>query len=192
MTGPLLELAAQQGFGFLPLHGRTRRATRIRPHHPGSRLDASTSPTSAPAPSNFFDHDVLGNSNIFFPLTIDRARIRGWEATVSSPRIAGRAQFHPAYSHQYAEGVGRRHRRPHRFRAAARTPFHPRSRPARHPFHRRQSARCRWRAWADFNLNYGSGFLDGEGPQHLPAAYYLRSCRLGSLSVRAGPSASPR
>ena len=28
-----------------------------------------------------------------------------------------------------------------------------------------------WRAWADFNLNYGSGFLNGEGdedPTHLP------------------------
>ena len=35
------------------------------------------SPTSAPARRNFFDHDILGNSNIFFPLTIDRARIRG-------------------------------------------------------------------------------------------------------------------
>ena len=26
-----------------------------------------------------------------------------------------------------------------------------------------------WRAWADFNANYGSGFVDGEGPEHLPS-----------------------
>jgi hypothetical protein len=52
---------------------------------------------------NFFDHDVLGSYNIFFPLTIDRARIRGGETTANSPRIAGRAQFPAAYSHQYAE-----------------------------------------------------------------------------------------
>jgi outer membrane receptor protein involved in Fe transport len=26
-----------------------------------------------------------------------------------------------------------------------------------------------WRAWADFNANYGSGFVDGEGPAHLPS-----------------------
>jgi len=23
--------------------------------------------------------------------------------------------------------------------------------------------------WADFNVNYGSGFVDGEGPEHLPS-----------------------
>jgi outer membrane receptor protein involved in Fe transport len=26
-----------------------------------------------------------------------------------------------------------------------------------------------WRSWADFHVNYGSGFLDGEGPDHLPS-----------------------
>ena len=26
-----------------------------------------------------------------------------------------------------------------------------------------------WRAWTDFNANYGSGFVDGEGPEHLPS-----------------------
>jgi outer membrane receptor protein involved in Fe transport len=25
-----------------------------------------------------------------------------------------------------------------------------------------------WRTSADFNVNYGSGFLDGDGPAHLP------------------------
>lgn len=28
--------------------------------------------------------------------------------------------------------------------------------------------RLPWRTSADFNLNFGSGFLDGEGPGHLP------------------------
>ena len=69
----------------------------------GWTFDVSNFRTGA---KNFFDHDVLGNSNIFFPLTIARARIRGWEGTATSPRIAGRAQFHAAYSHQYAEGAG--------------------------------------------------------------------------------------
>ena len=26
-----------------------------------------------------------------------------------------------------------------------------------------------WRVSSDFNLNYGSGFLDGDGPNHLPS-----------------------
>src|SRR5438132_1593920 len=55
---------------------------------------------------NFFDHDVLGDSDVFFPLTIAHARIRGWEASVNSPNIASRAKFHLAYSHQYAQGAG--------------------------------------------------------------------------------------
>src|SRR5205085_3443018 len=54
---------------------------------------------------NFFDHDVLGNSNIFLPLTIDTVRIRGFEGTVRSPR-GRRAEMHVAYSHQFVEGRG--------------------------------------------------------------------------------------
>ena len=76
--------AVDQGFGFLPLKGERDEQYEI---------DAE----------NFFDHDVIGNSNIFIPLTIDHARIRGWEATVHSPR-RGRTQSYPAYSHQSVEG----------------------------------------------------------------------------------------
>ncbi len=105
VNGPLLEQAAQQGFGFLPLRGERDEQHEFGLAIPlaGWIFDVSNFRTGA---KNFFDHDVLGNSNIFFPLTINRARIRGWEATVNSPRIAGRAQFHAAYSHQYAEGAG--------------------------------------------------------------------------------------
>jgi outer membrane receptor protein involved in Fe transport len=28
---------------------------------------------------------------------------------------------------------------------------------------------CPWKTSADFTLNYGSGFVDGDGPTHLPA-----------------------
>ena len=59
----------------------------------GWTFDVSNFRTGA---KNFFDHDILGNSNIFFPLTIDRARIRGWEATANSPRIAGAPSSTPS------------------------------------------------------------------------------------------------
>jgi len=26
-----------------------------------------------------------------------------------------------------------------------------------------------WRSWASWNVAYGSGFLDGDGPDHLPS-----------------------
>ena len=104
VSGPLLDLAAQQGFGFLPLNGERDEQYEIGvaiPAH-GWTIDLDQFRTNA---RNFFDHDVIGNSNIFIPLTIDTARIRGLEATVRSPRRVG-AQFHLAYSHQFVEGRG--------------------------------------------------------------------------------------
>jgi len=54
--------------------------------------------------SNFLDHNNIGASNIFFPITVSEALIRGWELTLRSPRIAHRGQLHLAYSNQIAEG----------------------------------------------------------------------------------------
>ena len=102
---PSTEQAASEGFSFLPLHGERDEQHEVGLTIPFARwtFDVSNFRTGA---RNFFDHDVLGNSNIFFPLTLERARIRGWEATANSPMMAGRAQFHLAYSHQYAQWNG--------------------------------------------------------------------------------------
>ena len=70
---------------------------------PGWTLDITNFRTSA---NNYFDHDVLGSSNIFFPLILARARIYGWETTLRSHKLFGVAQFHLAYSHQHAEAAG--------------------------------------------------------------------------------------
>jgi outer membrane receptor protein involved in Fe transport len=167
VNGPLLNEAAQQGFGFLPLHGERDEQHEIGLTIPFARwtFDVTNFRTGA---KNFFDHDVLGSSNIFFPLTIDRARIHGWEATANSPKIAGRAQFHVAYSHQYAEGAGGV--------TGGLTDFSP---PGQGYFFLDHDQRDTLStgfnislprsAWADFNANYGSGFVDGDGPAHLPS-----------------------
>jgi outer membrane receptor protein involved in Fe transport len=55
---------------------------------------------------NFLDHNNIGASSIFFPLTVSQAAIRGWEVTLRSPRFAHRWQLHLAYSNQIAEGSG--------------------------------------------------------------------------------------
>jgi outer membrane cobalamin receptor len=167
VNGPLLEQAAQQGFGFLPLRGERDEQHEFGLTIPlaGWTFDVSNFRTGA---RNFFDHDVLGNSNIFFPLTIDRARIRGWEATANSPRIAGRAQFHAAYSHQYAQGAGGVN--------GGLTDFAPPDEGYFFLDHDQRNTLSTgvnlvlpWRVWTDFNANYGSGFVDGEGPAHLPS-----------------------
>jgi len=167
VNGPLLEQAAQQGFGFLPLRGERDEQHEFGLTIPlaGWTFDVSNFRTGA---KNFFDHDVLGNSNNFFPLSIDRARIRGWEATANSPRVAGRAQFHASYSHQYAEGAGGV--------TGGLTDFSPPDggyffldHDQRDTLSTGFNLQLPWRVWSDFNANYGSGFVDGEGPKHLPS-----------------------
>ena len=167
VNGPLLDLAAQQGFGFLPLHGERDEQHEFGLTIPfrGWTFDLANFRTGA---RNFFDHDVLGNSNIFFPLTIARARIRGWEATASSPRLGGLIQFHAAYSHQYTQGFGGVTGGLTDFTPPDNTYFfldHDQRETVSTGF----NLTLPWRSWADFNLNHGSGFVDGEGPQHLPA-----------------------
>jgi outer membrane receptor protein involved in Fe transport len=167
VNGPLLDQAALQGFGFLPLRGERDEQHEFGLTIPfaGWTFDVSNFRTGA---KNFFDHDILGNSNIFFPLTIDRARIRGWESTANSPRIAGLAQFRAAYSHQYAEGAGGV--------TGGLTDFKPPDEGYFFLDHDQRSTlstgfnlQLPWRVWTDFNANYGSGFVDGEGPEHLPS-----------------------
>jgi outer membrane receptor protein involved in Fe transport len=156
-----------QDQSFLALHGERDEQHEFGLSIPfeGWTFDISNFRTGA---RNFFDHDVLGNSNVFFPLTIAHARIRGWEVSASSPKIGERAQFHLAYSHQYAQGAGAV--------TGGLTDFSP---PAQGYFFLDHDQRdtlstgvnlaLPWRTTLDFNANYGSGFLDGDGPAHLPA-----------------------
>jgi len=167
VSGPILARCNSADCGFLPLHGERDEQREFGLTIPlaGWTFDVANFRTAA---NNFFDHDVLGNSNIFFPLTIDRARIHGWEATANSPRIAGRAQFHLAYSHQYAEGAGAI--------TGGLTDFSP---PDEGYFFLDHDQRdtvstglnvtLPRHAWTAVNVNYGSGFLDGDGPGHLPS-----------------------
>jgi outer membrane receptor protein involved in Fe transport len=167
VNGPLLGQAARQGFGFLPLRGERDEQHEFGLTIPVARwtFDVSNFRTGA---RNFFDHDVLGNSNIFFPLTIDRARIRGWEVTANSPLLAGRAQLHAAFSRQYAQGAGGV--------SGGLTDFQPPGagyffldHDQRNTLATGFNLQLPWRVWTDFNVSYGSGFVDGGGPEHLPA-----------------------
>ncbi|ABF40992.1 TonB-dependent receptor [Candidatus Koribacter versatilis Ellin345] len=163
--GPILELANQQGFGFLPLKGERDEQWEAGVSVPFRkwRGDVSYFQTKA---RNFFDHDVLGNSNIFFPLTIARAHIHGTEVTVNSPTVFGRAQWHLVFSRQWAEGSGGI--------TGGLTDFSP---PEEGSFFLDHDQRTTiatgmtvnlpWRTWVSANFAFGSGFLYEDGPQHL-------------------------
>ena len=69
----------------------------------GWALDVDTFRTRI---NNFLDHANVGESNLYFPIAVDGALVRGWEMTLLSPRIEHVGQFHLAYSNQIAEQRG--------------------------------------------------------------------------------------
>jgi hypothetical protein len=165
VSGPLAEFALEQGFAFLPLRGERDEQHEFGLAIPwrGWVLDLSHFRTSA---KNFFDHDALANSNIFLPLTIERARIRGYEATLRSPRAWGRARFYVNYSHQYVQGRGGV--------SGGLTDFSPPQNDyffldhdQRHTLNFGYQISLPWQSWTSGNVSFGSGFLEGDGPAHL-------------------------
>src|SRR5437899_490985 len=105
VSGPLLQAANNQNLSFVPLHGERDEEHQFGvtiPFH-GWILDASNFLTRA---ENFFDHNNFNNSDLFFPVTIQGARINGWELTLRSPRIRNRAQAYLTYSNQLALAFG--------------------------------------------------------------------------------------
>ncbi len=166
VAGPLAQFAIQQGFSFLPLRGERDEQYQAGVTIPFHRwvLDADIFRTHA---RNFFDHDVIGNSNIFLPLTVQGARIQGWEATLRSPTIFHLAQLHVAYSHQFAQGFGAV--------TGGLTDFEPPEsgffwldHDQRNTLSTVISSALPGHAWATATVAYGSGFLNGDGPAHLP------------------------
>ncbi|HVH87098.1 MAG TPA: TonB-dependent receptor [Terriglobales bacterium] len=167
LSGPLLEFATAQNLGFLPLKGE-----RDEQHEFGLTIpvkdwtaDFAYFRTGA---RNFFDHNVIGNSNIFFPVTINHVRIRGFESTLRSPRVLNRLDFHLAYSHESAEGMGGV--------SGGLTDFSPPDAGFFYLDHDQRNTvsaglttNMKWRSWLGANLTYGSGFLNGNGPDHLPS-----------------------
>lgn len=106
VSGPALQqIITEQNFTFVALRGERDEESQFGVTIPlkGWTLDADTFRTRA---KNFFDHNNLNNSDIFFPLTINGALIRGWELTLRSPRIKNRGDVYLTYSNQVAQGRG--------------------------------------------------------------------------------------
>jgi len=165
IAGPLLQFAVAQGFDFIPLSGERDEEHQFGITIPikGWAIDADYFRTGV---KDFFDHNALGNSNIFFPLTIERARIRAFEVTARSPLLFGRGQFHLAYSHQKAEGQGAV--------TGGLTDFSPPvgffllDHDQRNTLSAGLTLNLPQRSFVSTNIRYGSGFTDGGGSAHLP------------------------
>jgi hypothetical protein len=103
-TSQLQNFATGQGFAFAPLHGERDIEWQVGvtiPYH-GWTLDADNYETRA---ENWLDHNNIGESNIFWPITWDYAMIQGWELTLRSPNLWHRGQLHLAYANQFAQAT---------------------------------------------------------------------------------------
>jgi len=164
LSGPSLDFAVAQGFGFIPLKGERDIQHDIGLTIPvsGWTLDVDQFHTSA---RNFLDHDVIGDSGIFIPLTDLGAIISGTEVTVRSPRLFRVAEWRIAYSNQIAQGIGPITGGLLEFAPAGNFLL---DHDQRNTATSVLSLTLPGRFWATPAYQFGSGFLNGDGPAHLP------------------------
>jgi Carboxypeptidase regulatory-like domain/TonB dependent receptor/TonB-dependent Receptor Plug Domain len=174
-TGPLLDLANSQNLTFAPLHGERDEEYQFGVTIPfrGWSLDADHFQTTA---QNWLDHSNIGESNLFWPLTWNRALIQTWELTLRSPRLWHRGQFHLAYANQIAQAEG-----PFTGGLICPSPAPPDCEPPpgyapvdhdqRNTLNLGFNANLPWRSFASFNMYYGSGFSNGMPDAQYPGDY---------------------
>jgi hypothetical protein len=111
ITGPALAYAqslaspGSPGDSYVPLKGERNEEHQFGVQIPfrGWLLDADTFQTQA---RNFLDHNNVGESSIFIPITVQGALIQAWELTLRSPHLWRFGQAHLSYSNQVAQQIG--------------------------------------------------------------------------------------
>jgi outer membrane receptor for ferrienterochelin and colicin len=163
VSGPLLDFVTDHDLGFIPLHGERDNEYQVGVAVPIRRwtVDAGHYQTRA---TNYLDHNPVGESNVFFPVTIDGALIRGTEVTLRSPRRWS-TQVNLAYAYQIAQGEGSINGGLTDFSTGGGS--FPLDHDQRNTLSLGANARMRWDLFAATNVAYGSGFTDNGGPAHL-------------------------
>jgi hypothetical protein len=176
-TGPLLDLATSQVLTFAPLKGERDEEYQFAvsiPFH-GWVFEEDTFQTRA---QNWLDHNNIGESNIFWPITWTAALIQGWETTLRSPRLWRRAQVHLAYSNQIAQAEG-----PITGGLVCPAPvsdscplaippgYSPVDHDQRNTLNVGVNSRLPWQVFASTNVYYGSGFTNGAPDVQYPGNY---------------------
>jgi len=167
ISGSLLQYARLSNLAFLPLQGERDREFQYGVTVPirGWKLSIDHFRTLA---DNFFDHNPIGNSDVFLPITITGGRIEATEATLRSPRFWTGDEIYLAYSNQTADGIGTI--------SGGLTDFSPPVGYYALDHDQRNTLNVGFNAtlpegmFTALNLYYGSGFSNGaEGPSHLPS-----------------------
>ena len=177
VSGPILQYANGNNTGFIPLRGERDEEHQFGVQIPwrGWLLDADNFQTRA---NNFLDHSNIGESSIFIPVTVQGALIQGWELTLRSPALWHYGQFHLAYSNQLA-----RQRGPITGGLICDPPGSPAcavdesysalDHDQRNTLNVGMNGSLPYRAYASFNIYYGSGFSNGyqDPPSPFTGAY---------------------
>jgi hypothetical protein len=177
-TGPLLDLATSQVLTFAPLRGERDEEYQFGvsiPFH-GWVLEEDSFQTRA---KNWLDHNNIGESNIFIPITWTAALIQGWETTLRSPRLWRRAQVHLAYSNQIAQATapivgGLICPAPVSPACLAYYPppgYGPVDHDQRNTLNFGANTSLPWQVFASTNVYYGSGFHNGNPDAQYPGEY---------------------
>jgi hypothetical protein len=167
ISGPLLAYAQSSALGFLPLRGERDEEYQVGLTIPvsGWTIDVDHFRTQS---QNFFDHNPIGNSNVFLPITITGALIEGNELTLRSPRFWAGEQVYVTYSNQTADGTGAITGGLTDFTPP--TGYYALDHDQRNTLNMGFQAQLPWRGYASLNFYYGSGFANGDGPpSHLPS-----------------------
>ncbi len=176
VAGPLIAYANQSNTDFAPLRGE-----RDEEHQFGIQIPLSYPHSATPAwvldidtfrtrIHNFLDHANLGESNIYFPVTVDGALVRAWELTLRSPQLTLRdhklGSYHLAYSNQIAEQRG--NLTGGLICAPANSPacdngftYSPVDHDQRHTLNTGITLQFPHQTWFSSNVYYGSGFSNG-------------------------------
>ena len=165
-AGPVVQFAQANDTSFEPLHGERDEEHQFGVQIPyrGWVLDVDTFKNRV---NNFLDHSNIGDSSIYFPVTVDGALIRAWELTLHSPRLWHFGQAHLAYSNQIAEQRGNITGGlicvpigdPACDAGFAYTPV---DHDQRNTLNVGFNATLPWNATASTNVYYGSGFTNGD------------------------------
>lgn len=193
-TCPLLNLAVGQGFTFAPLHGERDIQWQYGVTLPFRQwtLAANNYETRA---DNWLDHNNIGESNIFWPITWAYAQIQGWALTLRSPDVFHHGQFHLAYANQIAQATS-----PITGGLICPTPataacplstvnippgLAPVDHDQRNTLNVGFNGILPWRTYASTNVYYGSGFTNGlyGTPQAQYPGPYLPSHTTFDLAV---------
>jgi hypothetical protein len=169
VSGPLLQFVQQNNVAISSLPGERDEEHQFGVTIPyrGWVLDADNFQTNV---TNFLDHNNIGASSIFFPIAVSQAKVRGWEATLRSPRFAHRGQAHLAYSNQIAEGAGT-------IIGGLTVPgaispqLAPLDHDQRNTLNVGGDVTLPWRAYASANVYYGSGFHNAFPGAPFPGNY---------------------